>query len=1057
MKHITIKIVLLSLFFPAIIFGQFGKNKVQYKDFDWYYIQTDHFDIYFSQKGETLAEFTSKAAENALTSIQKSFNYKINNRITLIIYNSQNDFQETNVIDQYLSEGIEGFTELFKNRVVIQYMGSYKKFRHLIHHELVHAVMNDMFYGGSIQNIISNNISINIPTWFSEGMAEYQALGWDVDTDMFIRDAAINEYLPDIQSLGGYFAYRGGQSVFYYIDRKYGKEKIGELIGKIRNTGNVETGVKEAIGLDIEELNERWKKEIKRIYWPDIAKRKDPDEFAKRLTNHKKDGGSYNTSPAISPQGDKVAFLSNRDFYFDLYIMSAIDGKIIKKLIKGNRTADFEELNILTPSLTWSPDGKKIALGAKSGGYDVVYIIDVESEDRETIPLWLEGVKSVTWSPDGKSLAFIGHTATQSDVYLYNLENQQLDNLTDDLFSDSDPAWSFDGSKIFFSSDRIDKLSKEILPDSFKIYKHNYNQQDIYSFELNTKKIERITSLPFSDEVSPIASPDGNHLLFISDINGINNIYRKSLTENNSIDKTEENSNDLIPVTNSLNGLYQLSTSKDGKKLSFTSLYQSAFNIFLMNNPFESILEEKKLEPTLYISSLLKKENGEEFIERDSSAALKNSFNDSLDIYVGNIVDTSKVYGDSVEIDFSNYVFGTDFNLPKDTSNNDDSKFNLANNLDKQGNYKVNKYKITFSPDIVYANAGYSSLYGLQGTTVISFSDVLGNHRLIGVTSLQIDLKNSDYGLAYYYLPERIDYGIEAFHTARFVFLSRGITSDLVRFRNFGAVGSLSYPLNRFKRIEAGLSWLNISQENLDNPNEETDKVSYIIPSLGFVHDNVLWGYTSPIDGSRYRFDIYGNPGLSDRRLSFYSILGDYRRYLRFWTDYSFVFRYSGGYSAGNNPQRFFIGGIENWINRSFATTDIPLESASDFAFLTAALPLRGFDYAERIGTRYSLVNMEFRFPLIRYLVTGALPILFRNILGVAFVDVGTAWTKDKDLKLFERNNNGNVVTKDLLMGTGIGARVFFLYFLVRFDVAWAYNVDGFTKPKFYLSLGADF
>src|SRR3990170_585517 len=431
-----------------------------------------------------------------------------------------------------------------------------------------------------------------------------------------------------------------------------------------------------------------------------------------------------------------------------------------------------------------------------------------------------------------------------------------------------------------------------------------------------------------------------------------------------------------------------------------------------MNNPFESVLDEKKLEPTLYISSLMKKENGEEFIERDSSVALKNSLNDSLQIYVGNIVDTSKVYGDSVQIDFSNYVFGSDFNPPKDTNSVDNSKFSLANNLDKQGNYKVNKYKITFSPDIVYANAGYSSLYGLQGTTVISFSDVLGNHRLIGVTSLQIDLKNSDYGLAYYYLPERID---------------------------------------------AGLSWLNISQENLDNPNEETDKVSYIIPSLGFVHDNVLWGYTSPIDGSRYRFDIYGNPGLSNKKLSFYSVLGDYRRYYRFWTDYSFALRYSGGYSGGNNPQRFFIGGIENWINRSFATTDIPLESASDFAFLTAALPLRGFDYAEKIGTRYSLVNMEFRFPLIRYLVTGALPILFRNILGVVFLDAGTAWTKDKDLKLFERNKNGNVVTKDLLMGTGVGARVFFLYFLMRFDVAWAYNVDGFTKPKFYLSLGADF
>lgn len=102
-------------------------------------------------------------------------------------------------------------------------------------------------------------------------------------------------------------------------------------------------------------------------------------------------------------------------------------------------------------------------------------------------------------------------------------------------------------------------------------------------------------------------------------------------------------------------------------------------------------------------------------------------------------------------------------------------------------------------------------------------------------------------------------------------------------------------------------------------------------------------------------------------------------------------------------------------------------------------------------------MNMEFRFPLIRYLVTGPLPILFSNIFGVAFADVGTAWTNNKDLRLFTRNPNNEVISQDLLMGTGVGARLFFLYFLLRFDVAWAYDVQGFASPKFYISLGADF
>jgi hypothetical protein len=368
-----------------------------------------------------------------------------------------------------------------------------------------------------------------------------------------------------------------------------------------------------------------------------------------------------------------------------------------------------------------------------------------------------------------------------------------------------------------------------------------------------------------------------------------------------------------------------------------------------------------------------------------------------LQIFTGNYVDTTKTYGDQVKMDFNNYVFGRDIKIPDDTSSR--ANFVLNDNLDKNGNYKVNRYKINFSPDLIYANAGYSTLYGLLGTTVLSFSDVLGNHRLIGVTSLQIDLKNSDYGLAYYYLPERINFGVEAFHTARFVFFTRNQEYNLFRFRNFGGIVSASYPLSRFYRIDGALSYLNVSSENLDNPFEETEKNTYLIPTLSLIHDNTLWGYTAPVDGSRYRFDVMGNPGVTGKKLSFYSLIGDYRTYFRFWTDYSFAFRLSGGYSGGANPQRFFIGGIENWINRSFATGDIPLNSASDFAFLTPAMPLRGFDYAEQIGTRYGLMNMELRFPLIRYLVTGALPILFSNILGTAFIDMGSAWNSEKQLR----------------------------------------------------------
>ncbi|MBP1679653.1 MAG: domain protein beta Propeller, partial [Bacteroidetes bacterium] len=365
--------LVLGVLIPAVVSAQdayFGKNKVQYKKYTWSFIQSDHFDVYFALDGQKMAEFTAVAAESAYADLSRLFRYQLVNRVPIVVYNSHNDFQQTNVIGEYLEEGIGGVTELFKNRVVVPFEGDYKKFRHVVHHELVHAVINDMFYGGSIQSIISNNITLQIPLWFNEGLSEYAALGWDTNSDMFIRDATINQSLPEINRLSGYFAYRGGQSVFWYMSQKYGEQKIGELLNRIKSVRSVDGGFRAALGLNIEEFSERWQKEMKVMYWPDIAKREDPSDYARRLTDHKKDGGFYNTSPAISPQGDRVAFITNRDDFFDVYIMSSVDGKIIEKLVDGQQTENLEELHLLTPGISWSPDGRRVALATKAGEED---------------------------------------------------------------------------------------------------------------------------------------------------------------------------------------------------------------------------------------------------------------------------------------------------------------------------------------------------------------------------------------------------------------------------------------------------------------------------------------------------------------------------------------------------------------------------------------------------------------------------------------------------------------------------------------------------------------
>ncbi|MFA6455263.1 MAG: biopolymer transporter Tol [Bacteroidota bacterium] len=1016
--------------------GGFGKNKVQYKPFNWSFIQTSHFDIYFYDGGAAIANFTAFAAESAYTSISKTMRYQLNNRVAIMVYNSHNDFQQTNVVSEYLDEGIGGVTELFKNRVVLPFEGSYRQFRHVIHHELVHAVMNDMFYGGSIQSIISNNIRIQLPMWISEGFAEYEALRWDTNSDMFMRDAAIHTYLPPIEYLSGYFAYRGGQSVFYYIANKYGEQKVAEILHRIKSLRNVDAGFKSAIGLSVEELSERWQKEQKVLYWPDIAKREEPADFATRLTNHVKENNFYNTSPAISPQGDKVAFISDREDYFDVYVMSTIDNKVTK-IVDGQRTKNFEELHLLTPGMCWSPDGKKLALSAKSGERDAIYIIDVASGGEEKIEVPLEGIFSVDWSHQGDELVFVGNTAYQSDIYVYNLNTKELKNLTDDQFSDSEPVWSPDGKTIYFVSDRRDNVSRNMLPASFRMARFDFRQLDLYSYDVASGMMKRITTDEGSDETSPVVSPDGTKLLYVSDRNGNGNVYERTLATN--ADR---------PITNAITGVYQLSLSNDGNKLAFSALNEAGFDIFLLKTPFEKKLDTDKLELT-------------EYHKRKYRAAAKPVDTVKTAVVQEQVKDTTSVYGENVRIDFNNYVFIDEAEKAKETDYIpmlNTKSVAVSGNLDEDSNFIVNKYKLNFSPDIVYGNAAFSTFYGVQGTTMMAFSDMLGDHQIFFLTNLLLDLKNSDYVLAYFYLPQLIDYGIQGYHSARFLYLDDpyyGVT--LNRFRTYGITGSASMPLDRYNRLEFGVSWMNLLRENLEYAGAPNQRRELVIPSVGFVHDNTLWGYTSPNNGSRYNINAMISPKIGSNSLDFQTYTADYRQYFKFWRTYSFVMRYSGGVSVGKNAQQFFIGGTDGWINREFENGGIPIVNIEDYAFLTPALPMRGFNYNVRNGTKFALMNYELRYPFIQYLVTGGLPISLGNITGATFLDIGSSWTKEKLYRAFGNDSQGNTITQDLLIGTGFGVRMFLFGLPLKIDVAWSYSGSSFSVPKYYFSLGGDF
>ena len=341
--------------------------------------------------------------------------------------------------------------------------------------------------------MISSSIKVAIPLWMNEGLAEYLAGKWDTKSEMWIRDLAINGgELPHIRMLNGYWAYRGGQSVWRFITEKWGEESIAEILYQIKTTNGIEKGIKEALGVGYKELNEQWHEYLKHQYWPEIALREDLNDVARQLTNHEKWGNTYNVAPSISPNGNQIAILSNKSGTMAYYLISAEDGRVIKKIIQGERSAEYEELHILKPGITWSPNSKKLAFSAKSGKSDALFIYDTESEKSKRFRLGLEGIFRPSWSPKGDKIAFIGNDGKYGDIYLFDIESNQIVNLTSDWYSEDQVSWSPNGDELYFTSDRGDILTTGEIQ-----IPHNYDvdQTDIYSIKIETKEITHLLIL----------------------------------------------------------------------------------------------------------------------------------------------------------------------------------------------------------------------------------------------------------------------------------------------------------------------------------------------------------------------------------------------------------------------------------------------------------------------------------------------------------------------------------------------------------------------------------
>ena len=1054
------------LCFTAIINAQsFGQNKVQYRDFDWNFIQTPHFDIYYYGGEQDLAEFTAGVSEEAYEQISLHLRWDLKRRVSIMVYNSHNEFQQTNVVGAYMREGIGGVTELFKNRVVFPFEGNYEQFRHVIHHELVHALINDMVYGGSMQNVISSRTKIRVPIWSNEGLAEYLSSNWDTKADMVLRDIAIHERMPSVNELNYFMAYKGGQSLWRFIAGKYGREKVGDVFRSMKMTQNAERGYERALGMNYKDLTIQWHKYLKKEYWPDVKDRESLEDMSEKLTDHKKARNFYNVSPALSPDGSMVAVLSDQTGYFDIHILDAMTGKRIKKLVKGNRSVDFEELKWLQPGLSWSPDNEKIVIAAKAGKGDVLHIINVKTRKSQKIELDLDGVFSAAWSPKGHEIAFIGQVGNSSDIYIYNVNEKTKKRITTDIFTDSYPSWNPLGTEIVFVSDRGDFVSGDF--DGAMI-DHNYRQTDIFSIDVNTETITRITETDHN-ESHPIWANTKKTLFYTADKNGVWNLYIHPLASEDD-GESEEKKKTVLPyaVTNILTGLQQPTISKNDDILIFAGYAGIGWDLYSLPNPLE--MTKKTIEPTQFY---LNRDSDDEEIadlRRHKSSQQGKGFSDGYSDWV--FANGYKHYNSAIS------------ELPDvDLISVDSSKVD--------GHYIPKSYKTRFTLDLVSGNLQLSNVFGTSGMYYFSFSDILGDHKIAFGTEMVLTLENSDYFFYYAYLKNRIDYHFVAFQNADFFSVD---VFSIGRLRHYGIQGFLSHPLSRFQRLDYGVSWHNINysilEKRLDEFNQEryettfSSNYSTILPNISWVYDNTVFGFTGPIDGFRQNTSITLNPGYGSSNLKFQTLKTDARKYWRFGKDYTLAVRGFFGTSLGENKQKFFLGGIPFLVGGGGETNgkvdnshfrDVILDTSNatlvhDIYFTEYASPLRGARFAERFGTNATLINMEIRFPFINYLALGfPLKMIFGNIRGHAFMDVGAAWDEAEEFtntswpgRYWVEDQNKNLIPPTLLdfspwvTTVGLGTKINLGYFLLRIETAWDKNPNGYSKPQWYFSLGPD-
>jgi len=978
----------------------FGKNKVQYQAFDFKIIQTEHFEVYYYPAERTAALDAARMAERWYARLSRILHHQFQGRKPIILYASQSDFQQTNITD--VDEGLRGSTDFFKHRMVLPFTGSYAEFEHVMGHEMVHQFQFDVISRGRIGAGVQTLVNANLPKWFLEGMAEYLSIGpIDPLTSMTLRDASLEGHLPTIEEMTydpRIFPYHFGHALLAYVGEKWGDEAIGQILQASVSSG-VEGGFKRALGITLDDLSSEWRDAVQSTYLPQLADHYRARRIAQPLLTEKRSEGMWHLAPALSPDGRDIAYFSEKNsFFIDLYLADAETGRVKRRLVKSTLNSNYESLRFINSAGSFSPDGRYFAIAAKRKDRDDLVILDVKKDEEvRRIRVPLNGLTTPSWSPDGKRLVFTGYDGGLSDLFIVNADGSNLHRLTNDKYADLEPSWSPDGKTIAFVTDRSSATDFEAL---------KFGNLRIALLHLDNGSIDILRNMDQGKNINPAWAPDGRSLAFVSDRNGISNIFLYELSDGRIYQLT-----DVFTGVSGISALSPcLSWAHEADRLAFAYYEDGEYNVYAVDNPRSLKRQPYQAPATPLVTSLLA-------AERRALAG------PTAVLAAAAPVDTGPRAGTSVYR--SPKGFRASGSTPQ-TSDSGAAPVSVKSLIDSSpalpdtSEFTFKPYRTRYSPDYVaQPTIGYERDNfgrGFFGGTAVSLSDILGNHTMVFSGAVNGRLSEAQVLALYINQAHRLNWYLGGSQQPLYYYLPAGVqqvapdtfivTQQIERFVIRDVFAQSYYPFSRFTRVEFGGHFSNISQAILQQGNlvaydpgsgqnfllgvgdpvtVNGPSVSFYGPTVALAHDNALGGWVGPFAGSRWRIEASPNFGA----WQFTQGLVDWRRYF-FARPFTLALRGLVLGRSGRDADLFqqFLGSTE--LIRGYTAG-----SVINHECISSAAQNSCPELDQLIGSSLAVVNAELRFPLTRSLVLGFLPVGLPPIEGAIFYDAGLAWNSN--------------------------------------------------------------